>query len=366
MILDIDGNEVRQTPVHHYPLPPELPGRVAPTFSNNRYRLPDPVTGEIRSWTRATTVAKALDDTYMLNQWRIRKVLSGLARRTHLQADLDQIVHEIDYGDVDDKWERSKLNELADDCAKAADVEQANEFGTSVHDWSAWVDMGLLSIHQVPEIVRDHVRVNLELQAAHQLLPIPHYTERIVASSRWRLAGTLDRIYIDPRRGHLADGKVLGDVKTSKNMDFSGLAFCIQLAFYQSCDLMLSEDGKRWEPMPELWADTAYIMHLPSDDVARSSVQPINLELGREALETAMAVRDIRRRADKHAMLPPDGIAPVPDFERWFAARLAIQTSLTAADVASVWESNQDIWTDALTEIGHATMSALNGNGNEK
>lgn len=357
--LDLDGNEVRQTPTHHYPLPPHLPGRFLPTFSNNRYRLPDPVTGDTRSFTRATTVAKVLDDTFMLNQWRTRKVLTGLSARTHLQADLAQIMDTVASGTVDAAWERKALNGLADECGKVANTDQASEFGTAVHDWAAWVDMGLLSVHQIPEIFRPYVLENLRLQARHQLLPVPKYTERIVMNSTLRMAGTIDRIYVDPRRQHHADGMVLGDVKTSKTMLFSALAFCIQLAFYHSCDLMLSEDGTTWEPMPLMWPDVAYIMHLPSDAVEPASVQPINLELGRQALDLAVAVRDMRRRADKEAKVSADTLAPVPDFERWFAARLALQTSPTPASVAGVWEENQDIWTDALTEIGLATARAL-------
>lgn len=367
--LDYDGTERRFTPVHHYPLPAHLPGRYLPSFNgNNQYRLPDPATGEMRSWMRATSLAKMLDDTFLLNQWRIRKVLIGLTQRLNLQADLEQLGHGLVTGEFDENDARGSLNSLADEAAKAADIDKANEFGTAVHDWAAWVDMELLSVHQVPDLFREHVMESLRLQARYQILPVPEYTERIVLSTRYRMAGTLDRVYLDHSLQRCG-GHVLGDVKTSRTLDFARLAHAIQLAFYHSCDLMLSEDGTHWEPLPPMDPDIALIMHLPSDAPGNSDVQPVDLIFGRRALDLALQVREIRHEADKKDP-NPFGFGSITGDElmtRWFAARFALQTSTTSAEAAQVWESNQDIWNDALTAAGHATLRALTAHaqGNE-
>jgi hypothetical protein len=357
--LDASGNEVRSTPVHHYPLPPSLPGRYEATFNgNNQYRLPDPETGELKSYSRATSIAKVLDDTYMLNQWRIRKVLLGVGTRMNLQADLMQAADCINSGDPDygPDWERKTLNAIGEEAASAAGTDKASEHGSAVHDWAAWVDAGLISVHQVPEQFRYAVYKHLELLAGAQLLVVPEYTERIVMSSELNTVGTLDRVFL------YRDRLVLGDLKTSGRLDFSWLSFAVQLAFYQSCDLMLSEDGKFWQDIPPLEDDVAMLVHLPSTDINNAQVVPIDLEFGRTALALAVHVRDIRSRAKKEAPATT-ALSPHPPLDRWFAARLAVQTSATPSDISQVWTEYQDVWTDDLTTLGLELVKAINAKG---
>jgi len=46
-----------------------------------RYLLVNPLTGKEEPFTRATTIAKTLDDTYYLEQWQLRQVAYGLGQR---------------------------------------------------------------------------------------------------------------------------------------------------------------------------------------------------------------------------------------------------------------------------------------------
>jgi hypothetical protein len=363
--LNATGDETRCTPTHHFPLPPLLPDRYHPSFNgNNQYRLPDPKTGEMRSWTRATSLAHVLDDTYALNQWRIRKVLIGLERQGPLKAALSRLVDDLDSTEIDEDQARGPLNSIADNAARAADADKSSEFGTAVHDWTSWVDMGLMSVHAVPALFRAHADAGLRMQGEAQLIPIPEYTERIVMNSALGCVGTLDRIYMDARRVDLP--LVLGDVKTSRTLAFSGLAFAVQLAFYQSCDLMLSLDGMTWDAMPTLRDDWAYIMHLPSDHIDEAAVQPIDLTFGREALTIARHVQALRGRS-KTGGWPrtSEVLPPMPHRARWFAARRAIQMSSSAVDLAAAWSDYQDVWTDDLTAMGLALIGVLPAHGNE-
>lgn len=354
--LDASGNEVRTTAVHKYPLPPSLPGRFQPSFNgNNQYRLPDPTTGELRSYSRATSLAHVLEDTYMLNQWKIRKTLLGLAGKPTLQSMLAQARERFDIGELTEDTLRGPLNSLAEQAQSAAGTDLANEHGSAVHDWAAWVDAGLVSVHYVPEMFQPAVRKHLELLAYHQLIVVPEYTERIVMNTVLNCVGTLDRIFA--MGGHR--GLLLGDLKTSGKLDFSWLAFLIQLAFYQSCDLMLSEDGKRWEPMPSLQENVAFIVHLPSSDIEQADVVPIDLVLGRQALDLAHQVKLMRALATKEARLP--GVQTgTPDLARWFAARLAVQTSASQTELAQVWTEYQEVWTPDLTTLGQQLIVAHN------
>jgi hypothetical protein len=51
-----------------------------------RYMIIPPTGSKSRPYTRATTIAKALDDTYNLEQWKLRICAQGLATRPDLIA----------------------------------------------------------------------------------------------------------------------------------------------------------------------------------------------------------------------------------------------------------------------------------------
>ena len=51
-----------------------------------RYWMPDPVTGEEKSFTRTTTWAKSLSDQWALTDWKTRMTAKGIATRDDLRA----------------------------------------------------------------------------------------------------------------------------------------------------------------------------------------------------------------------------------------------------------------------------------------
>src|SRR5215471_4073329 len=81
--LGVDGSVERRSKATGYPMPPPLPGRTyVPVFNGNgQYRLPSPWSGKPISYTRASTVAKTLEDTWMLDAWAKRMMLLGLHQR---------------------------------------------------------------------------------------------------------------------------------------------------------------------------------------------------------------------------------------------------------------------------------------------
>lgn len=348
-----DGTVEFRTPVHGLPLPPPLPGRVPPTFNGNgQYRLPDPQTGRLTSYTRASTVAKTLEDTWMLDKWAKRMMLLGIQRSPDLLDDLtgyvrDQLTQGGDPATLVSDL-RNPLNDLSEEAQQRAGATRAAEFGTAVHAWCEWVDLGLGHLSRVPEMFRPWVKNHRRSLARAGLRADPYWTERIVLNTRYGIAGTLDRLYWD-HAGRL----YLGDIKTSKGLDYSWLYFAIQLAIYHGAEYVLSLDGMAWEPMPALDPDTALISHLPSVDAEASRIVPLSMKFGAEALHTAMTVRRHRSRAEKCAQDVRFGVGSMStqDMRRNLAAYL-LETSETAAEMALVWEEYQDVWTDDLTELG--------------
>lgn len=359
-LLGADGAAVYRTPVHGFPLPPPVPGRAAPVFNgNSQYVLPDPKTGEPTSYTRASTVAKTLEDTWMLEAWAKRMLLLGIQDSPQLRAQLDRIV----LGHVPDeehpehiaKALRNPLNAVAARAEQSAGSHRSAEFGTAVHAWCEWVDLGLGHLTQVPEIFTPWVQAHLRILAENGLTVDRYWTERVVLNTRYGIAGTLDRLFWDCR-GDL----FLGDIKTSAGLQYSWLYFAIQLAIYHSAEYVLSVDGTAWEPMPALDPDVALISHLARENPDQAAIVPLNMVFGHDALATAMEVRAHRRDAKRYAqsVLYQLGCTD-PASARWYLARYLVETSRTEDEMATVWEHYQDVWTDDLTALARNVLALL-------
>lgn len=358
-----DGTAVPQSRTAGFPLPPALPGRsYVPQFNGNgQYRLPHPETGKPTSYTRASTVAKTLEDTWMLDAWAKRMMLIGLAGQrdtlmkadrlitAHINADkpLSSAAREL----------RTPLNDLAEEAQFNAGAKAAAEFGTATHAWCEWVDHGG-SLWDVPELFRDWVIHYRRILAVGGLSADPQWTERVVLNTRYGIAGTLDRLFWNHE-----GVRFLGDIKTNRGMDYSWLYFAIQLAIYHGASHVLSLDGTTWEPMPALDPHTVLVAHLPREEPEAARIVPIDMGFGAEALHTAMTVRRLRSSAEKRAQYVPYEIDSMNTAsQRWYAARFALELSRTEVEMALVWEDHQDIWTDELTEIGRRSLRSANAN----
>jgi hypothetical protein len=330
---------------------------VPPTFNGNgQYRLPSPETGRMTSYTRASTVAKTLEDTWMLDKWAKRMMLVGIQRSLPLQADLDQLIEEhlADGGDPGTIQSdlRNPLNDMAEEAQVRAGSSYAAEFGTAVHAWCEWVDLGLGHICGVPEMFRPWVLHHRRALAQAGLTVDPFWTERIVLNTQYGIAGTLDRLFWSHRQE-----LYLGDIKTSRGMDYSWLYFAIQLAIYHGASHVLSMDGIAWEPMPALEPSTALIAHLPREHPEEARIVPVSMGFGAQALHTAMTVRKHRARADKSAQSVFYGVGSEnATVARYYLARFAVETSRTMDQLAQVWEKYQDVWNDDLTALGWTTL----------
>lgn len=370
-----------------YPLPPPIPGRFKPQYNRyKQYVLPHPTTGRDSAFTRATTVAKVMDDSYNLDKWADRQLISAVLNGVRLQmayANDPEGLPDMRSADIlsamNTLWAADpttqKMNGAADVVTNLQGGSDASEFGTAVHAWLEALDVGIVRPSQVPLLFQDHTEAYRGLLKRHGLLPVPEYTERIVCNAETAVAipsyhvengavvldeprtlsggetitGTLDRLFRVISTGELK----VGDVKTSKaeSLQYGVLAFCVQLAIYRYAQWMLSLDGKAWEPMPALAGDTAYLMHVPSDDPQRAACVAVNLAFGDEALRISVYVRDLRRRA-KHEGLVGTIPIPSPEALQWAEARHAIQDIQDPSELAGIWSAHQSIWTDELTALG--------------
>lgn len=355
----IDGTAAtnRVTEHHGFPLPPDLPGRgEIQRDGKGRYLLPHPEKGLPVAYSRATTVADTLEDTYHLNMWRNRMVVQGLVNNPALAQEAARIVLA--------GAEKQPLQSVVDRAALAAGTKRSAEFGTAIHAWAGAVDAGQLVLADVPAQFQPHVGQYLRLLAARGLTPLPDWVERTVlhhhTGTDTFTAGTFDRLYRD------ADGVlVLGDLKTSASLTFSYLSYAIQLAIYAGAQHVLTLDGKGWEPMPPIRPEYAVLVHLPSDATTPDTLEsacgviPYSLAPGHEGLALALRARQMRSEARR--TVPNNEVMPSPtgEYRRKCEARAALLSAPNPQAVAAVWEQYRDVWTDTLTELGHAVVGML-------
>lgn len=344
------GSDTSVTPettrVHRFPLPPE--GRqFRPSYKQGQYVLPpvDPSAPRVKT-TRATTVAHALDDQSGLDRWKTRQVVRGLVEMNRDRPDaLDEYLS-IDL-DADMRDVGRSLDEVVGAAQDIAGSSYGAELGTAIHAWTEAVERDGVSLEDVPGQFRPYVGPYLEELAKAGVVSEPGMVERIVSSDRWESAGTFDRLY------RLPDGTLaIGDVKTSKvsSLNYSWLGWACQFAIYAGADRMLTVDGSGYEPMPEVRQDLAVVAHIPSDQPGRCSLITVDLAMGREALEAAATVRNLRAHARK--LIP--NVHPLPTAEP--SLEDLVRRCRTQDELATLWDMHQAEWSDGLTSLGMSML----------
>jgi hypothetical protein len=325
--------------------PTPAPGKVR--FSSGRYRLPDPDTGKETLFTRVSTIAKMLEDTYHLDQWKDRMLAKGLAMRNDL-------VMLAGATPLEDKRTFGDLVRSARDTAGGS--EGANH-GTAFHSLTELVDRGQPTPQGThPDNVKRLALYKRSLED-YRLAVLPNWMERVVLNREHRIVGRTDRALIArdmsllgyPSTGY---GTVIGDVKSQKSMDFGCMAIAMQLAIYAHADLVFNEETGQWEePDIQLNRDVAVVMHVPSDRVA-ADIHVIDIARGWELVQIAMNIRAARKEKLNRILVTSSGNS------NW---EQAIMNATTKQQLSQIWEDATAVgeWTDQLLEVGKARQAEI-------
>jgi hypothetical protein len=237
-----------------------------------RIQQPDGKTGV---YTRATTISGTLDDRHALEKWLQRQVAVGLGKRPDL-------VGLATATPADDK---EALNQIVEDATDAAASDAKANLGTALHALTEQLDRG----HPVdaPQFAAEIAAYQAATRGCKWL-----EIEQMVVHDPLKIAGTPDRIGMLAGHGRPA----IVDLKTG-SIEFSGLAIAIQLAIYANSNNIYQPDGTRL-PMPDVDRQTAYVIHLPVG-AGTCTIHAVDIEAGWEAAQTAIEVRDWRKRGRK-------------------------------------------------------------------
>lgn len=316
--------------------PDELTG---PLISNGRYRLPDPVTGKIKSWTRATTWAETLADTYLIQLWQQRMAVKGLA----LRPDLYALAASMDATD------RDGLNKVAASAMEAAKASARSNLGTALHAFTHAIERG--EDHAAPaDLVPDLDAYRAKIRDA-EIKTDPHWTERTCIVPSLNVAGTFDRIV--EHDGEL----VILDLKTGDRVGYAWGEIEIQLAVYSRAThaWIQGKTGKAaYEPMPEVSQTRGLVLHLPVGQ-ARAELYPVDLAHGWRGAELCGEVRMLRRISKQPAPLPDrtPGMVHPPD--------VAIKAASSREQLSAIWRQAKALgmWTSELEQLGKARLAEI-------
>jgi hypothetical protein len=305
-----------------------------------RYLLPDPGQPGATSplaWTRATTFAKSISDTFALTKWQLRMALKGLTMRPDLYARASAAT-------VDDK---QVLDQVAEAAKEAAASSSGANLGSALHQFTERLDRG--EQVQVPPPWDADIAAYQRALVDHRLHVDPALIERIIVVRQHHVAGTLDRILQSPTWNLPR----IGDLKTGKDLTHGWLEIAVQLALYANADAMWNGLTDRYEPMPDVDRETAVVIHLPVGK-AKAEVYDVDIAAGWEIAQTCATVRHLRTRRDLAQIVRPETTPIATDP---VLADIAAANSPDA--LRALWSAHQPRWTDQHTAAAKTRMAAL-------
>lgn len=386
---------------------PELPSmrpEPARDFKTGGYLLPDPRTGEVAVWDRATTLAGLHEDHGPLEKWGDRQVLAGLVAKPSLLDQVPELLAEIEAAEGwrAEKDAKKKLNQVANEAKDIAGSFDRSTWGTLLHNITEWSDAGRLD-EVLPTIKGwgekgESLLADLDAyrtaMADKGLVCPPEYIERILVNTACRSGGTTDRVV------RLPDGRlVIGDLKTGDNFDFGVLKVAAQLAEYAYADALLSVDGRSLEPMPaDLDRSMGLLIHLPLGEARCDLIEltdedmALGWELAQHAART-LWFRSISRGVTGRPYTPraasrcPECLDPREDPSPWCDCRsdeppcrppckqnahqpfecpkrgdqltYLIRSASHPDALAALWRDQRAVWTDEHTREAAARKARL-------
>jgi len=233
--------------------------------------------GSRQPYTRASTMAKALDDGFGIGGWRARYAAQGVARWPDLQQS-------IAYLDLEDRDEKARADDVIEMAMDRAGANQKRERGTALHGITERLDRGLPISFVPPELRRAVTAYQLATEGIEWLA-----FEQFIVHDEYRVAGTADRF------GKRADWRLprVLDLKTG-DMSYGGLSFPTQLAPYSSGCAYDGETETRTAFPFEVDQEVGVIIDLDADAGTCHLVE-YDLQLGHRAVRAAMDVRELRK-----------------------------------------------------------------------
>ena len=300
-----------------------------------RYEIPNPETGKVEPYTRATTFAKSVSDTFGLTKWMLRMGGLGLAQRQDLLAGLAAA----------DPSDSRTLDRIMAEAKEHAGASSGANIGTALHSFTEQVDRG--EHPSIPEPWDADVAAYVEAVSAAGLTILPEHIEQVVVIPSLHVAGTLDRIV------RTSDGRlVIADLKTGKSVDYSMGEIAVQLALYANATHVFDPATGELSPMPDVDKAEALVFHAPAG-TGTCSVLSVDITAGAEMFSVIEVVRSWRKRRDLAVPYSPQHPATPPQDET--ADRMAwIVQAMQHISQAGALEAMAQAWPPGVPTLRQA------------
>lgn len=231
------------------------------------------------AYTRATTIAKAIEDQHSLIAWKARVTAIGLTKRPEL---LKMIAVTDD---------RKALDRLCEDAAASGGATERRDEGTALH---RAIERSLVG-EPVPELFRRDVDAVHHALKKYGFSVLGDMVEVMVVDDTRKIAGRFDMMIKHDTTVYIAD------IKTGASLDYSGCAFAAQLAIYANADCVYKQgraaNGSQDErtPLPPVSRDVAYILHVQPGS-GRCDIHAVDIAYGSELVDLNLKVREARNK----------------------------------------------------------------------
>lgn len=262
----------------------------------NRPLVVPPDGGKAVAYTRATTLAGTLEDTYNLSRWQQRQVALGLVTREDLILAVRAVKGNTEKADKD------KLNKVCEQAMEAAGSSSKATTGTALHALTELVDAG----EPLPDVGESALRDLEAYRVATAGLNVVGM-EQFVVADEIKTAGTFDRLVeVD---GH----HFIADLKTG-SIDFGIQKIATQLAIYSRGQLY--EHPATRSNLPDVNQKWGLVIHLPAGQGV-CDFRWVDLERGWSGALLAIAAREWRKAkvAKPGANVLKRAIAEAPDVD---------------------------------------------------
>lgn len=332
-----------------------------------RALLPDGTDSPDRfaSYTRASTLGKALESDHAIQVWKQRMITFGMSRRSDLVALASAI------RTTEEPADKEALGDVAERALEAAKGSAGATRGTALHLLSEQHDAGADLSHLPPNIL-EALRVYRRLMESVEVVA----SEQFVVNDALETAGTYDRVVslrepaTAPNGARIETGeRLVIDLKTSKDAKYFGPTYSCQQAVYAT-GIPYSHAGGRGEwPVDETEphdtplgprTDWSLILHVPPDSLADAGWYWVDLRQGYELAELARLVRAQSGRDDLFhpaELAAPGAGVPAQVLRVGLVAKL--RAAASRAELDAIYDEHASAWDDDCTRMARARLTEL-------
>lgn len=255
---------------------------------------------EGKFFTRASSLAKVLEDQGGLIQWKAKMAAKGI-------ADSDQLRALAATTPIDDyRW-----RDIVDRACEQAGASNAADMGTSIHTATEEWDLHDQRPDGPPEVLAD-AEAYRQVCKENGLKPLA--AEVFVANDELKTAGSFDRIVQGPDGvSRILDIKTIGSKKDAEAAaKWTGVAWAIQIATYANAKPYDGEAGYiEWEELglepPARSGLNAYVAAIPRG-TGKCFLIDIDLDEGLRLAQLAVDVKAARRAKPATPRLPQQAL----------------------------------------------------------